>query len=70
MLGILPGITPQTSICLKKPIIYYYQVQCQLGLTGLDWCDFVSYIDDNLFFAQELFLIQYFVLQRIYNIRM
>ena len=25
---------------VKKNDIYYYQVQCQLGLTGLDWCDF------------------------------
>ena len=33
---------------LKTTDIYYYQVQCQLALTGLDWCDFFSYIDDNL----------------------
>ena len=38
---------------LKKTDIYYYQVQCQLGLTGLDWYDFFSYIDDNLFFLQK-----------------
>ncbi|XP_031570411.1 uncharacterized protein LOC116304773 [Actinia tenebrosa] len=24
---------------LKKTDIYYYQVQCQLALTGLEWCD-------------------------------
>ena len=23
---------------------YYYQVQCQLSLTDLEWCDFFSYI--------------------------
>ena len=34
---------------LKKTDLYYYQVQCQLGLTGLDWCDFFSYLSDNLF---------------------
>lgn len=34
---------------LKTTDIYYYQVQCQLGLTGLEWCDFYRYIDDNLF---------------------
>ena len=27
---------------LKENHIYYLQVQCQLGTTGLDWCDFSS----------------------------
>ena len=34
---------------LKKTHVYYYQVQCQLALTGLEWCDFFSYISDDLF---------------------
>lgn len=25
---------------LKTTDIHYYQIQCQLGLTGLEWCDF------------------------------
>ena len=39
---------------LKTTDIYYYQVQCQLALTGLDWCDFFSYIDDNLFVCTRI----------------
>ena len=33
---------------LKTRDIYYYQVLCQLGLTGLKQCDFFSCINDNL----------------------
>ena len=32
---------------LKENHIYYLQVQCQLGTTGLDWCDFFCYINDD-----------------------
>ena len=39
---------------LKKNDIYYYQVQCQLGLTGLDWCDFFSYMNDDMFVCTRI----------------
>eukprot|EP00795_Rhopilema_esculentum_P015520 gene15520-6783_t len=39
---------------LKRNHIYFYQVQCQLGLTGLQWCDFFSYINDSLFICDRI----------------
>ena len=39
---------------VKKNDIYYYQVQCQLGLTGLDWCDFFSYMNDDMFVCTRI----------------
>ena len=33
---------------------YFYQVQCQLALTGIDWCDFFSYITDDMYFCQRI----------------
>ena len=33
---------------LKKDHPYYYQVQGQLGLTGLKWCDFVVFLQKGL----------------------
>ena len=39
---------------LKQNHIYFLQIQCQLGLTGLDWCDFFSYINDNTFFSERI----------------
>ena len=33
---------------LKKDHPYYYQVQGQLGLTGLKWCDFVVFFQTGL----------------------
>ena len=38
----------------KKTHIYYYQVQCQLALTGLEWCDFFFYISDDLFVCVKI----------------
>ena len=35
---------------LKRNHDYYYQVQCQMALTGLGWCDFISYINGTVFF--------------------
>ena len=47
---------------VKKNDIYYYQVQCQLGLTGLDWCDFFSYMNDDMFVCTRTFFwIQFFI---------
>ena len=39
---------------VKKNDIYYYQVQCQLGLTGLDWCDFFSYMKNDKFVCTRI----------------
>ena len=39
---------------LKRNHDYFYQVQCQLALTGLEWCDFFSYIDDDTFFCEKI----------------
>ena len=39
---------------LKRNHDYYYQVQCQLALTGLEWCDFFSYINDTTFFCERI----------------
>lgn len=33
---------------------YYFQVQCQLALTGLEWCDFFCYVNDQLYFCQKI----------------
>ena len=39
---------------LKLNDNYHYQVQCQLGLTGLEWCDFFSYINDDIFVCDRI----------------
>lgn len=39
---------------------YYYQVQCQLALTGLEWCDFFSYINDTTFFCERIMFDPFF----------
>lgn len=39
---------------LKSSHLYYYQVQCQLGLTRLECCDFFSYISDSQYFCQRI----------------
>ena len=40
---------------LKENHIYYLQVQCQLGTTGLDWCDiFFVTLMTIYFFVNEL----------------
>ena len=37
-----------TSLNLKKDHSSYYQVQGQLGITGLQWCDFVILFQKGL----------------------
>jgi len=32
---------------LKTNHDYYYQMQCQLAVTGLDWCDFLVYLENG-----------------------
>jgi len=39
---------------LKRNDVYFYQVQCQLGLTGLDWLDFFCYVSDSLFLCERI----------------
>ena len=46
-------ITKQLS--LKRNHEYYYQVQCQLALTGLQWCDFFSYINETTFHCERIY---------------
>ena len=45
---------------LKMSDEYFYQVQCQLALTGIEWCDFFSYMDDSKYFCQRIFLDKFF----------
>ena len=41
-------VDPVTKeLTLKKNHEYYFQGQCQLGLTGLDWCDLFCYLNDT-----------------------
>ena len=39
---------------LKENHIYYLQVQCQLGTTGLDWCGFFVTSMTIYFFCQRI----------------
>lgn len=39
----------------KVPARYYKQIQCQLWVTGREWCDFVSY-DPRLPLENQLFI--------------
>ena len=43
------------EITLKRNHEYYLQVQCQLALTGLEWCDFFCYMNDTKYFCQRIF---------------
>ena len=31
----------------KKLHDYHYQVQCQMAITGLSWCDFMVYLENG-----------------------
>ena len=35
------------EVLLRKTHDYYFQVQCQLNLTGVDICDFVVFVPPN-----------------------
>ena len=39
--------TVNGQLKLKKGHEYYYQVQGQLGITGLRWCDFMVFCKDD-----------------------
>ena len=45
---------------LKESHKYYYQVQCQLALSGLEWCDFFTYISDSLYHCERILFDQNF----------
>lgn len=53
---------PVTSAYTLKTtdIYYYYQVQSLLGLTGLEWFDLLSYMNDNLYVCQRIMFDQVF----------
>ena len=42
------------QITLKRNHEHYFQVQCQLGLTGLEWNDFFCYMNDHKYFCQRI----------------
>lgn len=42
------------KLMLKKNHLYHYQVQCQMALTGLEWCDFFSYISDSVYHCERI----------------
>ena len=48
------------ELTLKRNHEYYYQVQCQLGLTGIEWCDFFSYMNDTKFMCIRILFDQDF----------
>jgi hypothetical protein len=62
----LPGFCLEerdNKICLKKTHAYYYQIQGQLMITGVEFCDFIVYtrkeihierIDQDLVFMNKL----------------
>jgi hypothetical protein len=46
---------PQSNeLKLNEKHLYYYQVQCQLGLTGIEWCDVFSYLNYDNYFCQRI----------------
>lgn len=55
------SLNPATNkLALKRTHEYFYQVQCQLGLSGLEWCDFFSYINDTTFHCERILFEQLF----------
>lgn len=40
---------------LKKEHIYFFQVQGQMGICGVDWCDFVVYTKKGLLIQRIVF---------------
>ena len=56
-------VTKQPS--LKRNHEYYYQVQCQLGLSGLEWNDFFSYINETTFVKEFIMMQNFFRLPKI-----
>jgi len=48
------------ELTLKRTHDYYYQVQCQLGLSGIEWCDFFSFINETNFFCVRIYFDQVF----------
>jgi hypothetical protein len=40
---------------LKTSDNYYFQVMCQLAVTGLNWCDFFIYLENNEFHLETIY---------------
>ena len=36
------------SFHLKSTYMYYHQIQGQMGITGLKWCDLIIYCEDDI----------------------
>ena len=48
-------VDPVTKeLTLKNNHEYYFEVQCQLGLIGLDWCDFLCYLNNTTFLCVRI----------------
>lgn len=42
------------ALTLKKNNDYYYQIQCQLAVTGLHWCDLYVYLKNGLHHVETI----------------
>ena len=43
------------ELTLKRNHDYYYQIQCQLALTGIQWCAFFYYINKTTFSCERTY---------------
>lgn len=39
---------------LRRSHDYYYQIMCQLAVTGLDWCDLFVYLTDDEYYLETV----------------
>ena len=44
------------KLVLKTSHAYYFQIQYQLGVLGLDWCDFILYASKGLPSIQRIWM--------------
>jgi len=47
-------VDANNKLALKRNHNHYYQVQCQLGLTGLEWCDFFCYASEAVHHCERI----------------
>ena len=43
------------SLKLKRGHDYFYQIQCQLAVTGLQWCDFIVCLNNGSLHVETIF---------------
>ena len=48
-------LTVDGALTLKRSYAYFYQVQGNMGVTGLKWCDFVLWAPSEIFVERILF---------------